>query len=408
MTSEGPTVAHVTPWYLPHIGGLERHVEAIVDGLPLFGSLILTPHMPGTPSNETHDGLIRIQRFGPPKFPPEGGPKPFAAPRDWVARFARLGNLRGALRSNRFDILHVHRPPMIELAYLAAKRGENVPLQRLARRLNRLPNAGMPQVLTDHGLFILPSSTSPLDLRWFMEWVLEEYDHVICVDPSGFARAAAIRDSNPGRFSTVEIHHIPQPIDTNAFRPAPMPDTKDLIVGYSGRWQRDGMFLLEALVMSRPQGMRFIVSGGATPRDMEWYAPSLKRVAVDLRPNLLDIEDLIRFYHDIDVLVDFYRGDGCGRSVLEAMACGRAVVRIRSRDTHPIVDGVTGILTDPTSASIQATLADLAIHRWRVEELGRRARESVEQEYGLAHVLKQIQAIYRRCLQLRRPSKRSA
>ena len=397
LTSEGPTVAHVTPWYLPHIGGLERHVEAIASGLPAFHPLILTPRMPGTLPNETN-GRIRIQRFGPVKFPPETARRPFAAPRDWTARFARLENLRGALKSNRFNVIHVHRPPIIELAYLAAKRGANVPLQRLSRRLNRLPHAGAPQVFTDHGLFILPSSTSPLNLGWFMEWVLEEYDHVICVDPSGYARAAAIRDSDPARFSIVEIHHIPQPIDTSAFRPAPMPDAKDLVVGYSGRWERDGMFLLEGLVNSPPPGIRFIISGGATPRDMERYVPSLRGAAVDLRPNLLDPESLARFYRDIDVLVDFYRGDGCGRSVLEAMASGRAVVRIRSRDTHPIVDRETGILTDPDPTSIRSALAELVANRREVEELGRRARETVEPEYGIAHVLKRIEAIYRRCI----------
>jgi len=398
LTSEGPTVAHVTPWYLPHIGGLERHVEAIATGLPAFHPLILTPRMPGTLPNETNGGL-RIQRFGPVKFPPERAQRPFAAPRDWTARFARLGNLRRALRTNQFDVLHVHRPPIIELAYFAAKRGENVPLQRLARRLNRLATTGVPQVLTDHGLFILPSSTSPLDLGWFMKWVLEEYDHVICVDPSGYARATAIRDSDSSRFSAVEIHHIPQPIDTSAFRPVPIPDTRDLVVGYSGRWERDGMFLLEGLVTNPPAGIRFIISGGATHRDLQRYAPSLAGSSVDLRPNLLDMESLVRFYKDIDVLVDFYRGDGCGRSVLEAMASGRAVVRIRSRDTHPIIDRETGILTDPDPTSIRSALAELAADRQQVAALGRHARETMEPEYEIGRVLKRIEAIYLRCIQ---------
>jgi glycosyltransferase involved in cell wall biosynthesis len=398
MTREAPTVAHVTPWYLPHIGGLERHVESISTGLPGFNFLIFTPRMPGTSANDKLDDRVQICRFGPPKFPAEPRRRPLAAPRDWIARSARLANLRKALRENRFDILHIHRPPIIELAYLAASRGENVPLQRLSRRLNQLPNGGRRQVFTDHGLFILPSSTSPLELRWFMEWVLEEYDHVICVDPSGYERAAAIRDSDPSRFSSVTIHHIPQPIDTDSFRPTPMPDSKDLVVGYSGRWERDGMFLLESLVTNPPLGLRFVISGGATSRDLERFAPSLKRDTVDLQPNLLSISALVHFYRRIHVLVDFYRGDGTGRSVLEAMASGRAVVRIRARDTYPIVDGETGILVDPSLKSIHAALGDLAGDPDRVFKLGCAAREAVARDYGLRRVLRQIDAIYRQCL----------
>jgi len=398
MARETPTVAHVTPWYLPHIGGLERHVESISTGLPGFNFIIFTPRMPGTSATDKLDDRVQIQRFGPPKFPAEPRRRTFAAPRDWIARSARLANLRKALRENRFDILHVHRPPIIELAYLAASRGQNVPLQRLSRQLNRLPNYGKGQVFTDHGLFILPSSTSPLELRWFMEWVLEEYDHVICVDPSGYERAAAIRDSDPTRFSSVTIHYIPQPIDTNHFRPTPMPDSKDLVVGYSGRWERDGMFLLESLVANPPLGVRFVISGGATPRDLDRFAPSLKGDTVDLQPNLLSTADLARFYHRIHVLVDFYRGDGTGRSVIEAMASGRAVVRIRARDTYPVVDGETGILVDPSLKSIHAALGNLAANPDRVFKLGRAAREAVAQNYGLRRVLERIDAIYCRCL----------
>src|SRR5439155_1670860 len=180
-----PVVVHVTPWYLPHIGGLERHVEAISNHIGGFDSVILTPRLPGTSRIDRPSERVTIVRFGPTKFPAE----------------------RGRTRSISSQ-----------------------------------------------------------------EWVLEEYDHVICVDPSGYRRAKSIQASDPGRFEKVKIHHMPQPIDTNLFHSEPLPVGPELRVGYSGRWERDGMFLLRELVSMNLPGVRYCISGGATPRDLHEYA----------------------------------------------------------------------------------------------------------------------------------------
>src|SRR5207253_1765472 len=64
-----PVVVHVTPWYLPHIGGLERHVEAISNHIGGFDSVILTPRLPGTSRIDRRSERVTIARFGPTKFP---------------------------------------------------------------------------------------------------------------------------------------------------------------------------------------------------------------------------------------------------------------------------------------------------------------------------------------------------
>src|SRR2546422_7263658 len=398
LAAHQPIVAHVTPWYLPHIGDLERHVEAISGGISAFESTILTPRLRGTSSIERPAQNVMVRRFGPIKHPPGPEPRPFAAARDWIARLARLRNLREALQDIKFDILHVHRPPLIDLAYFVARRGQIPALQYLARRLNRLPTGHRPQVLTDHGMFVMPSTPVPLDIRWFMEWVLDEFDHVICVDKSGFERAQMFRQSDPSRFEDVTIHHIPQPMDTNLFRPTPMPQSGDLIVGYSGRWERDGMFILQSLVKERLPGVGFVVGGGATRHDLAIYGQAFSKMGVEVRPNLLDSSDLVRFYRDIHVLVDFYGGDGCGRSVLEAMACGRPVVRTTSRDTHPVSDGETGFLVSPDVSAYARKLRDILGHKEEVKEMGRRARRILEDEYGARVVLARIEKVYRDCM----------
>ncbi|PYX52657.1 MAG: hypothetical protein DMG76_28720 [Acidobacteria bacterium] len=398
LAASRPTIAHVTPWYLPHIGGLERHVETISKGLPKFSFRIITPRIPDTDQSETVSENVFVRRYGPVRFPPEPQAKRSSAMRDWIDRFARFLNLRSELKGTTFDILHVHRPPMIELAYLAAKWGNPIALRLLARRLNQLPARGRPRILTDHGLFVMPSTPSPLDIRWFMSWVLEDFDHVICVDRSGFERARSIQTSNPSASSQALIHHIPQPMDTEVFRLTPMPSSSNLIVGYSGRWERDGMFLLRELVDMELPRVRFVISGGATNRDLDEYRDSFSRGSVELRPNLLESEQLARFYADIHVLVDFYRGDGCGRSVLEAMACGRPVLRTRARDTHPVIDRQTGFLEDAGAEAFATKLGQLVDQKGTLTEIGLRARQIVEEEYGLPAVLGKLEKIYRSCL----------
>src|SRR5437867_2619018 len=392
-----PVVVHLTPWYLPHIGGLERHVQAICQGLSSLDFRIVTPRLPGTVEEEQHLGNTRIVRVGQIKYPGPAGAS-FATPRTWLTRIARLGSGRLRLRRMDFDILHVHRPPIIELAYLAAKWKDPGLLRLAARRLNRPTGKAVPTILTDHGLFVMPSTASALDMTWFMEFVLEKFDHVICVDPSGFNRAREIQASGPRRSNLAQVHHIPQPMDTSFFAPLPPPDTHDLVIGYSGRWERDGMFLLESLVQARIPGVRFVISGGATEQDLARYRDAFTRSTVLVRPNILELADLRAFYGRIHLLVDFYRGDGCGRSVLEAMSCGRPVLQIRAADTHPIIDGSTGVLVDPNLDSIVDAVRNLQSRTDWLVDLGRRARDAIEAEYRMDLVLDRIERVYRSCL----------
>src|SRR5207245_4173597 len=104
--------------------------------------------------------------------------------------------------------------------------------------------------------------------------------------------------SDPSAFSA-QIHYIPQPIDTNLFRPAPPPDTGNLIVGYTGRWERDGMSLLADMAEVRIPGVQFLVSGGATEKDLARYGPGFERAGVRILPNIQDMNLLYEFYRGI-------------------------------------------------------------------------------------------------------------
>ena len=80
------------------------------------------------------------------------------------------------------------------------------------------------------------------------------------------------------------------------------------------------------------------------------------------------------------------------------MACGRPVVRIRSRDTYPVVDGETGLLVEPEVRSVSEALSGLVNRKEWLAAMGQRARAVIEKEYNLNTVLAKTEDVYRRCL----------
>jgi glycosyltransferase involved in cell wall biosynthesis len=88
-----------------------------------------------------------------------------------------------------------------------------------------------------------------------------------------------------------------------------------------------------------------------------------------LRPGYLSIDDLPGFYGGAQVVAFPSRGEGFGLPVLEAMACGAAVLTTM-RTSLPEVGGDAVAYTEPDAASIQATLRALLSDEPRRSALG--------------------------------------
>lgn len=98
----------------------------------------------------------------------------------------------------------------------------------------------------------------------------------------------------------------------------------------------------------------------------------------------------------IAVLPSWY-GEGVPKSLLEAAACGRALVTVDGPGLREVVrHGETGLLVPPRDA---VALADAL--QWLAEDaalrhrLGRAARDLAERDFGEAAVIKQTLALYR-------------
>jgi len=95
------------------------------------------------------------------------------------------------------------------------------------------------------------------------------------------------------------------------------------------------------------------------------------------------------------VVLPSYR-EGLPKVLLEAAACGRAMVATDVPGCREVVQhGLTGLLVPARdSASLADAIDELLGDRGRREQMGRRAREMAEREFGLEAVIRQTLDIY--------------
>jgi len=128
---------------------------------------------------------------------------------------------------------------------------------------------------------------------------------------------------------------------------------------------------------------------------LEWQAEGV----VDWLGYREDVADIWR-HSNIAILPSYYR-EGIPRSLLEAAACGRAIVTTDMPGCREIVQhGRNGLLVSPRSPAAIADAIDLLADdpdlRRRMGQVG---REMVEREFAEEHVVAQTLDVYRALLE---------
>src|SRR5207247_6699628 len=110
------------------------------------------------------------------------------------------------------------------------------------------------------------------------------------------------------------------------------------------------------------------------------------------------VRDTTMLYQAADVIVAPSRGPELGRPVLEACACGRAVVASGSVDGAGLVmPGQTGLLVPPASPMALAdAIAQLLEDEALRKRLGDNARRLAEAEFGSRLHAERVTAVYER------------
>jgi glycosyltransferase involved in cell wall biosynthesis len=303
---------------------------------------------------------------------------------------------RGAFRSPRFALAVVGlardlRGRRIQLIHSFGFYG-NI-LGVLAARLARVPAV----IASQRELGDL---RSPLQ-RWVHGVALRLAGHVVVNSEAVAERLKAARIAPAHR-----IVLIPNGVDLARFAPAPG----------SGAFRSDRV-TVGTLAMLRPEkavgdlvraapavrercpAARFVIWGDGLGR------PELERLVrevglervVELRGATAQPEAALR---DLDIFVLPSISEACSNALLEAMALGLPVVATRVGGIPALVeDGKTGLLVPPGEpSSLARAIIRLIEDPGLAAALAVRARERVQNEFGLDRMLARIDALYDRAL----------
>ncbi len=368
-------IVQVSPWFYPHLGGVESHVMGLCRELAARGhevTVITTRHTPSAPERETMDGfdVVRVK------------------PRMVVLRTPIAPRIRGELRGMRADVVHAHLPPPLS-AHYAADGAES---------------QGIPLILTYHCDVEIPSPFGSLIEAFYRRSLgastLERAAKVIVTTRTYAATSRAVWRHNPAVIpNAVDVHRFDPALDGMAVRrrlKIPLDRPVALLVGRIVAHKGVEHFVEAARYLP---GVQFLVAGeGASLESMERLAVTL---GVKDRVRFLgriSQENLPKVYAacDVFVLPSVSRLEAFGIVALEAMATGKPVVVADIPGVREVIeDGQEGLLADPVNPQdlaekIRRLVGDPALR----QEMGRRGREKVLAHFTTEKVADQILKVY--------------
>lgn len=202
-----------------------------------------------------------------------------------------------------------------------------------------------------------------------------------------------------GPFVPRRLHVVRNGVDLDRFHCCPCPANGPArILGVGSlipvkRWDR----LIALAKHLKEKGKEFRVKIAGDGSLME----PLQQMARDLKvEDLIHLqgyaEDVLRLYGESTFAVHTSDSEGCPNVVMEAMACGRAVIAMDTGDISSLVeDGKTGFVVrrgDEVGLVERAAMLvadrDLCIH------MGKAARAKAEREFGLDRLVSETLAAY--------------
>jgi glycosyltransferase involved in cell wall biosynthesis len=160
-----------------------------------------------------------------------------------------------------------------------------------------------------------------------------------------------------------------------------------------------------AIILRRFPNAQFLIAGADISQTREHHAALAALIAkLDLAKHVQLfgwLDDIAQFYCALDVFVSASQMESFGLAIVEAMACGTAVVATATEGAQEIIEnGETGLLVEigaveDLAAAVIAVLEDQAKRR----RIARRAGEVVQARFSLTRMVDQTEKIYREALE---------
>jgi glycosyltransferase involved in cell wall biosynthesis len=239
----------------------------------------------------------------------------------------------------------------------------------------------------------------PLPFRWLERYVLSHVDYAIVGNEE--SRRVWQAKGYQGRVAV-----IPQfGVDPEIFHPAPRPAGRGFIAGYVGRLvEEKGVdLLLEALAGLEGTWRACVLGSGPAKEALQAQARHWglgDRVTFDAP---IPSSQMPAYYRQLDVLVLPSRTrpnwkEQFGRVLVEAMACGVAVIGSDSGEIPNVIGDAGLLFSEGQADQLRAHLTRLLGTPDLRAELASRGRERVLARYTQAQVAAQTYEVYRTML----------
>ncbi|MCK4444033.1 MAG: glycosyltransferase family 4 protein [Thermoplasmata archaeon] len=371
-------ILQVSPYFYPHVGGVESHVLDLSQELASRGHdvHVITTNMGKMPERETMQDfeIVRLK------------------PRSIIFKTPIVPRIQKSVIRMEPDVVHSHSPPPLS-SYYATKGCES---------------SHSPHVITYHCDVEIPTRLGKMVAgfyrRTYESYTVKRADKIIVTSGSYHATSRSVWKYHP------EI--IPNTVDADRFNPGNDgskvrekhgigPDEPTVL--FVGRivWHKGIEYLVEASRILK-KAKFLIVGSGENLRKYRSKAESMEVSDRVIFTGRLSWSDLPKYYAACDVftLPSISRLEAFGISTLEAMATGKAVVVADIPGVREVIeDGKQGLIFDVMDAEdLAKKIATLLNDPEMRERMGAEGRKKVERQFLVSKVADQVEKVYEEVL----------
>ncbi len=367
-------------FFSPNFGGLERHVELLMEGLKCrieADNLVANDRYKTEVIKKDGYKIYKVAALGLVA----GTPICFGMPY-WV---------RKLYKANHFDIAHLHFPdPLSHIAAYFLPRNVKI-------------------VITWHSDIVRQKKLLKL-YQPLLNHIVKRADAIIAATPRHFSSSTQLNACKDRK----RVFVVPFGIDAKVFERNEVIDSasRSIRQQYSGRkiifsvgrhvYYKGFEYLIRAM---QEVHLGILILAGTGP-----LTDSLKSLAMSLGLKdkvyflgRLSDELLASYYHAIDVycMPSVEPSEAFGLVQLEAMACKRPVVccELNNGVTYVNQHGITGLVVPPRDPhALSVALNDLLVDDEKRKRMGEAGYARVKKEFTLEGMLEGNMQVYRRVL----------
>lgn len=368
-------IAQLTPYFYPHLGGVESHVlelsKKLIDrGHEVF---VVTTKLEGTEEEDVVEG-VPVKRVEPLTI---------------FLSTPIVPGINNVLLEEDYDILHSHSPPPL-MSFLGVRNAQK---------------KDVPFVLTYHCDLEIPYTFGPLIVnlyeRTFGTYTVSKSDKIITTTPSYGATSKAVWHR--------EADIIPNAVDADRFHPSNEGDwvREELGIGdkklimYVGRivYHKGLEYFVRAAKYLESRDVQFLLVGtGDFRKELEDIIEREGLEDMVMFAGRVPNEELPDYYAatDVFVLPSVSRLEAFGIVALEAMASEVPVIVSDIPGVRDvIVEGKNGLLTEPmNSEDLAGKIRTLLENPDMAERMGKNGRKRVLERFTWGQVAKDIEYVY--------------